>query len=172
VVTDNANNVLMTLGPNYVAAKTVLKDNSTQAGVWLTNVSVIGGSEGVSATLTFTRNGGVSQGAYLNVGQTLSSFCGYIINGSNYITKISISNSTVIASGKNAIFRLQRRTGLATFVDIPGTDITIPAGGYNATVSGILIPIGPNWEISAYRIGGDQGGGVNNVIMNVFTVSA
>lgn len=169
-----ASTVIGTLPENAVVATITLTDNSTAAGVWLLSISNIVTGIGTEATLTFTRNGGTSNNAYLYTGQTLTSFTGYILNGIGYVNKISISNSSTMASNKDATFSLRRRTGVSTFVDIPGTEITIPANAWSATVSGILIPIGPDWEVSAYRndsLGGTfTGGAVNNTVMNVFTI--
>jgi len=169
-IQDNSSNTIGVMSANITTAQIVLQDNTTAAGIWLITVIVISTGIGVATDLTFTRNGGVSQGAYLFIGQTLTSLAGYVISGSNYIAKLSVTNSSLITANKNATFLLQRRTAINTFVDIANTSITIPAGSYSASISGLLIPIGPDWEISAYRVSNDQGGGVNNIVLTAYTV--
>lgn len=159
---------VVTGNPNVITIL-ILLDNTTAAGIWgfsQTNKSL---SSNTVGAITFNRPAAVVVGAYLNVGNTLGSTSGYVINGYNYITKLSVTSGITTMSGKTATFRLRRRITVDTFVDITGTDITIQQLSYNTTVSDILVPMGPDWEIVAYRISGDPGGAsVSDVVLNAF----
>jgi hypothetical protein len=126
--------------------------------------SIIGNNHEI---ITFSKSSGIAPGAYLHIGQTLSNNAGFILNGSRTITQMSVSIANNMGVGNSATFRLQRRSAVSTFVDIAGTDITIASGQYRTVLTGLSVPIGPDWEISCYRLNAPTGT-ANNPVLNVF----
>jgi hypothetical protein len=114
------------------------------------------------SVIGFSRGSGVSEGGYLNIGDSISSDSGYPIIATTYVTAMYVTNGKIMATGRSATFRLQRRTGVSTFVDIPGTDVTIPQNQYNAQITGLMVKIAAGSEVACYRIpgGGGNTGGV------------
>ena len=125
-------------------------------------------SSGVTPPFTFSKSGFCIVGGYLYVGQVVSSKTGEPIAGSNYLVKLSVSNSTNVAA--NTTLQLQRRTAVATFVDIAGAFIVIPAGNYKAnSVLATPIAIGPDWELSCYNKSGST---LNDGVFYMYLVPA
>ena len=119
-------------------------------------------SPGVTPGVVFSRSGTVTTGGYLQAASVISSNCGYPIFGKNKIVKIRITNASVVAT--DTVVRFQVRTGLATFADLTGAQITILSGFYSAVASvDIHLPEDP--EISCYLVSGSN---LSNPIVNCF----
>lgn len=122
------------------------------------------------SVITFSRSQTVSQGSYLYIGSNLTSDCGFPLNAVTYVSAISVTNQKSMVAGKSATFRLQKRIAENVFTDIIGSDVTIPAGSYKATINGLLLQLNTGDELCAYRINGDGGGNVNGCVYNAYTI--
>ena len=122
-----------------------------------------GGGSGVTPPFVMSKSGNATVGTYLRVGESVSSNTGQLIKGVNYLIEMSVSNGSNVAS--NTVLQVQRRTGVNTFVDLAGASVTIPAGSYKATNTGLTISIGPDEEISAYVKSGST---LDNPILMIY----
>jgi hypothetical protein len=156
IAIQNNGSTQLQIAPATFNCIVVLRDNTTANGTWLiSRASPGGGGTGVTPPFLFSKSGGCAVGAYLYVGQVVSSKTGQVIIGSNNIVKLTASNSGNLAS--NTVIQLQRRTGVSTFTDIVGASVTIPSGQYNAHVQlSPIIAIGADWEISCYNKSGSS----------------
>jgi hypothetical protein len=137
----------------------------TQAAIEEVRTPPNGGS-GVTPPFMFSKSGGTSAGNYLYVGQVVSSKTGQYIPGTNNIVKLTVSTSANVAT--NTTIQLQRRTAVATFIDIPLALVVIPAGTYKAEVTfSPSVAIGPDWEIACYNKAGST---VQDAIVLMFMV--
>lgn len=168
-IKDGSGATLIVLHPQG-AAECKLMVAGSVAGTWLiTETESATSDAGDDEALIFNSTGGTGAGAYFDIGQTSSGVAGILVPDNDFINAMSVTNSTVQAVGKSSTFRLQRRTGAATFVDIPGTDITIASGTFSTYLTGLNVAIAANTEISAYRIAPDPGAGTaTNCILCVF----
>lgn len=129
---------------------------------------VAGATGNVTPPFLFSRQGNLGLNSYLQVGNVFSNQAGQIIPGSNKIVALTITTSQ--AYNMNQTIQLQRRTGVSSFVDIPGAAITLP--GNNTTFSGTIIfgspiNIGPNFELATYL---KSGNGIQNAVLLVYVV--
>lgn len=111
-------------------------------------------SSGVVPPFVFSKDGGVSVGTYLRTGAVQTDRSGQPIKGLNYVVEISATNLNQVAS--NTVIQFTRRTGRTTRTDITDLTVTIPAGTYFGTRTGISISIGPDWEIGCYNKSGSS----------------
>jgi len=128
----------------------------------------VGGGSGVTPPFFFTRAGSLNPGSYLQVGSVVSSNTGQLIPGTNKITKITVSLSGNVTNTE-VVFQVQRRTGVATFTDIPGAEITIPVGSYSATAI-LSIDLNHDEEISVYYKTGAANSAAANAVVGIFVV--
>lgn len=146
-------------------------DSETDQNVVL-YARTINGTSVVAATTTalsipFSRSGSRVAGDYLlTAGGAVSSNSGQIIPGSSLLSKVGVSVSSAIA-GSGAVFQLQQRTAVGTFVDIVGASVTIPVGQYQAVASSLGIQLSADTEISAYL---KSGGTSVNPVLTVLAV--
>ena len=114
-----------------------------------------GSSGGVTPPFIFSKSGGAGVGAYLKTGEVLTSKTGQLIKGSNYVVELNCSSSAIVSGTGGAVIKMQRRTGLATFVDIAGATVTVPSGSFSGSnlITLGTVSIGPNWEVSCYNAG-------------------
>ena len=112
-------------------------------------------ASGVSANVAFGYQGSLGTGQYLNQNGVPSNQAGIIVPGSNKIVRLTLSSGQVYNNA--VVIQIARRTGTSSFTDIAGASITIPGNNtsYSATVSGLSILIGPDWELSAYLKSGN-----------------
>jgi hypothetical protein len=155
--------------PAGAIAFLILQTAGTQAGVWARQVTnQLGGGSGISPPFVFSKSGGTAVGAYLYVGQTVTSKAGQLAPGTNQLIKMTATNDANV--GSNTVIQLQRRTAVATFADITSANITIPSGSYSAVKDfSTPVDIGPDWEISCYN---KSGSSVSNPIVCIFLVAA
>ena len=93
--------------------------------------------------IMFTGSGNIVSGDSLSVGRVPSDRTGLVIKGSNSVVSITVSNETNVSTN-DAVGILTRRTAVSTFVDVAGTEITLPIGQYKATGSfDLLLPDDP-----------------------------
>lgn len=119
-------------------------------------------SPGVTPGVIFSRPGTITTGGYLEAGTVVSSNCGFPIFGKNKIVRVRATNASNV--GTNTVIRFQIRTGLATFSDLPDSDITILAGSYFAVKEmSVSLPTDP--ELACYLVSGSN---LSNVIVNCF----
>lgn len=119
-------------------------------------------SPGVTPGVAFGRSSTVSVGGYLQAAGVVSSNCGYPIFGKNKIVRVRATNSSIV--GTNTVIRFQVRTGLNTFTDLVGSDVTILAGNYSvSTQLEVSLPEDP--ELSCYILSGSN---LSNPIVNCF----
>jgi hypothetical protein len=131
-----------------------LRDATTTNGLWLLSRSTPGGGgSGVTPPFIFSKSGGAGVNSYLKTGEVLTSKTGQLIKGSNYIVELNCSNSATVGGTLGAIIKMQRRTGLSTFVDIPSATVTVPSGSYSGQSTGMLVSLGLDWELSCYNSG-------------------
>ena len=110
---------------------------------------------GVTPPFIFSKDGAVGVGTYLRVGNVVSSQGGYIIRGNNTIVGLTLTTSQVY--NVTTVVKIQRRTGVATFVDIAGCTVSITGNNimYSNTVTfATPIAIGPDWELCAVNASG------------------
>jgi hypothetical protein len=118
----------------------------------------------------FSRSGtGLANGTYLWTGNVATNLTGQIVRGNAYLTAIYASNSKTFTTGA-ATFKVQRRTGLTTFVDIPGATFQINNNTYFTETVYTLpgIAIGSNWELALQFVSG--GGGPSNPVIVLYFV--
>lgn len=151
-------------------------DNTTSGASGMTSTTVQeaieearggGGGSGVTPPFLFSKSGGIGTGAYFNVGSVASDKAGQVITGNNKIVKITVTSSANVSS--DSVVQFQRRTGLSTFEDISGAEITIPSGNYKASVSGLSVDIGPDEELAVYK---KSGGNITDGIVILYVVPA
>lgn len=119
-------------------------------------------SPGVTPGFLFSKDGNTTVGSYLRIGSVISSNAGQPVIGKNRLVKMRVTCQS--NAGSNCTFRLRRRTGVSTFVDITGSDIVIPAGSYNASADyDLALP--EDVELAAYLVSGST---LSNVVLNVF----
>jgi len=167
-VRNNSSTQLFIL-PALFNAVIVLRDNSTVNGAWSWSRSNPGGGgTGVTPPFLFSKSGGTAVGAYLYVGQVVSSVTGQLIVGTNQMVKITASNGNTL--GSNTVIQFQRRTGVSSFTDIVGASITIPSGSYSAHAElATPVALGPDWEIACYN---KSGSSLNNPIVLMYVEPA
>lgn len=125
------------------------------------------GGNGVTPPFFFSRSGStLAAGTYFFTGNVSTSSTGQLIAGSNKIIKIAVSTSANI-TGSPCLVQFQRRTAVATFVDIAGASISIPVGTYSATSTGLALLIGPDWELSCYF---KSGGSPSNPVVGIYLI--
>lgn len=147
-----------------------LQVNTPASGTWFVYQIWGGGAggSGVTPPFIFSKSGGTAVGSYLYVGQVVTSKTGQDILGTNKLVKIGVSNASNLAS--NTVVQFQRRTGLATFVDIAGAAATVPSGSYkSSTILSSPVAIGPDWEISCYN---KSGSSLSDPIVILYVVPA
>lgn len=129
-----------------------------------------GGGNGVTPAFTLSRQNFVSQGDYLLAGDVPTSITGLPIKGINTIVDIDITNGTSVDMDNT--FQLSSRTGLASFVDIPGATVTLTTGNFEATAAFLTIDIGPDEEVSAYLKTGQTAGvgRCRDVVLSIYCI--
>ena len=126
-------------------------DNTNSKFYLASNGSATGG---VVPPFIFSKSGGTGTGAYLKVGEVLTSKAGHPVIGNNYIASIYATNSTTVGSVTRV--QIQKRTGVSTFTDISGAYVDIASGQYKSTNTGLKIAIGADEELSCYNKSGDN----------------
>lgn len=147
-----------------------LQANPLSSGTWFVYQIWGGGAggSGVTPPFIFSKSGGTSVGSYLYVGQVVTSKAGQEILGTNKIVKVGVSNAVNVTANTTVQFR--RRTGLTTFVDIPGAAAVVPNGAYKSeTVFSAPVPIGPDWELACYN---KSGASLSDAIVILYVVPA
>lgn len=123
------------------------------------------GANGVTPPFFFGRASGGGAGTYLQINGVASNKLGQIVIGNNNLIKISVTTSAVTTG---AVIQVQQRTGVATFVDIAGAQVTIPNGSYSANVTfATPISLPSNVEISAYI----KSGSTSDINLQVYVVA-
>jgi hypothetical protein len=124
-----------------------------------------GGGGGVTPFYQYSRAGTLlTAGTYLNVGTISSGVVGQLVTGTNKIVRIAITTSAAVGTAP-AVFQIQRRTGVTTFSDIAGANISIPVSSYKANLL-LSTPVSLNAdeEISAYI----KSGSPSNPLLLIF----
>jgi len=145
----------------------VLTWNSVTSKFELQSPMGAGGGSGVTPPFVLSKDGNCTVGTALRTGVVPTNLTGQTIDGTNKIVKLGVSTSANV--GSTTRIQITRRTGLATFVDIPNAYIVIPAGTYKAVSIGLDINIGPNYEIGAYNKSGST---TNNIVFMIYLIPA
>lgn len=156
--------ILQALNVTYDNSVTTLGAGDVQSAIdALANKT--GGSGGVTPFYQFSRAGTVlTAGTYLNVGTIASSGVGQLVSGTNKIVRLAITTSAAVTSVP-AVIQIQRRTGVATFVDITNALISIPVGNYKTNlILSTSISLNLDDELSAYI----KSGSPSNPIILIF----
>jgi hypothetical protein len=119
-------------------------------------------SPGVTPGFVFSKDGNLTVGTYMRIGEVITSSSGHPIIGKNKLVRIRVTCAA--NAGSNTVLQLQSRTAVATRVDIAGASITIPAGSYRASAD-FDIALGTDVELCAYNKSGST---LSNAVMNVF----
>ena len=151
------------------SATFILQDNTTANGVWsYIQADVIPGRQSNSVTppFIFSYNGGAGVGTYLRTGSVPTNTTGQRIKGTNTVLEIDVSASANVTA--TTTIQFQRRTAVSTFSNITGATVTLSAGQYTASNTGLSIPIGPDWEVSCYV----SVGSLTNPVVVIYPVPA
>ena len=124
-------------------------------------------TNGVVPPFVFGKDGNCTVGTYFrtHVVPGGPGGSGQIIKGSNTLIEMGLTNVNAVAS--NTVVQLIRRTAINTWSDIAGASVTLIAGNYTQTNTGLSVVIGPDWEISAYN---KSGSSLNNVLLTIYLV--
>lgn len=101
--------------------------------------------------LAFSRDGNLGANNYLEIGNTLTSNAGYVLQGTYKLLQMQFSNANALANG--AIIGLRYRTARTTFVDVTNARITVANTGYKASNTYDIL-LTENAEIAAYQVSG------------------
>lgn len=134
-------------------------DDCRGIGARLRDLEVVGG-----VAFVMSKSGATPVSTYLRIHEVPTSQTGQILLGSPLLTGFVVSTTQVVAHDTRV--QLQRRTGQATFADIPNAYVDILAGNYKGQRTGLGIQIGPDDEISAYVSSGDT---LSNPVLTGYT---
>jgi hypothetical protein len=124
-----------------------------------------GGGTGVTPPFVFSKDGQVNVGAFLRTGSVPTNLSGQLIKGSNYIVAIEVTGET--NASVDTRIQFFQRTGRTSRVNISGAYCDVLSGQYKGSRSGLMIPMGPDWEIGCYNLSGGQ---LNNVVVTLFLI--
>lgn len=156
IVKNNGASTIATIERTASASFITLQDNSTANGTWVFSWECVvnGGILAKNFSLQFGRAGAINNTTKLAVANTCIA-SGLMIPGNAILTGWTITNNADPGGEKYATFTLQRKTGVSTWTDIAGTDLTINGGYRSAQNNNLWVDIGSDWEIQPYRSAGD-----------------